>query len=318
MKAVFLDADSLNLESEALAPLRRAVDELVLHGTTAPDVVPQRIADADVVIVNKVVLDDAAMAAAPKLRLICVAATGVNNVDVAAARRRGVVVTNCRDYGTDSVAQHTLALILTLATNLTAYREDVAAGRWARAPFFCLLDHPIMELAGKRLGIVGLGSLGSRVAELAAAFGMEVQVAQRPGASHTDPQRMPLDTLLETADVLSLHCPLTDDTRGLIGEAALRRMKPTALLINTARGGIVDETALAAALRRGEIAGAAVDVLTREPPVDGNPLLAGDIPNLIVTPHCAWGSREARLRIVDQVAESIAGLHAGNPPRRVD
>lgn len=317
MKAVFLDADSLNLEPRALDPLRASVDEFEIHGTTGPEAVAERIADAEVVIVNKVVLDDAALARASRLGLVCVAATGLNNVDLEAARRRGIVVTNCRGYGTDSVAQHTMALMLTLATNLTAYRRDVSEGRWQSAPFFCLLDHPIMELAGKRLGIIGLGTLGGRVAELARAFGMDVRVARRPGGSDSSPDRLPVPELLESADVVSVHCPLTEHTRGLIGTEALRRMKRTAFLINTARGGIVDEAALAEGLRTGEIAGAAVDVLSQEPPVDGNPLLAGDIPNLIVTPHCAWGSREARLRIVEQVAQSIGGYRNGNAPRQV-
>ncbi|MBA1148668.1 2-hydroxyacid dehydrogenase [Ectothiorhodospiraceae bacterium WFHF3C12] len=317
MKAVFLDADSLNLHRNDLTALDNAVDELVLHGNTQRDTVDERIADAEIVIVNKVVLDRESLMAAPALRLVCVAATGLNNVDLDAASEQGIAVTHCRGYGTDSVAQHTLALILTLATNLTAYREDVTAGRWAESEFFCLLDHPIMELAGKQLGIIGLGTLGGRVAELARAFGMAVEVAQRPGSAGNDADRMPLDTLLRTSDVVTLHCPLTEDTRGLIGHDALARMKRTAYLVNTARGGIVDETALAQALRAGEIAGAAVDVLSEEPPVHGNPLLAGDIPNLILTPHCAWGSREARLRIVDQLAGSISGFRSGDPPRRV-
>jgi glycerate dehydrogenase len=317
MKAVFLDADSLALDRQALAPVEGALEELVCHGHTRYDQTAERIGDAAIVIVNKVVLDAAVLEAAPNLRLVCIAATGVNNVDLDAAARLGITVTNCRGYGTDSVAQHTIGLILALATSLQPYTADVRAGRWGQSRFFCLLDHPIVELAGKRLGIIGLGTLGQRVAELGAAFGMEVVAAERPGSRKATPGRIPVPELLASADVVSIHCPMTEHTRGLIGARELERMKPTAFLINTARGGIVDEKALADALRRGKIAGAGVDVLSAEPPADGNPLLADDIPNLIVTPHSAWGSREARLRIVDQLAENIAGFRGGQTPRQV-
>jgi glycerate dehydrogenase len=246
-----------------------------------------------------------------------VAATGTNNIDLEAAAERGITVCNCQSYGTPSVVQHVFALILTLATRLCDYRQAVAEGRWQLADQFCLLDYPIQELAGKTLGIIGYGELGRSVARIAEAFGMRILIAQRPGTSEPVEDRIPLATLLPQLDILTLHCPLTSETRGLIGAWELALMRRNALLINTARGGIVDELALAEALKRGALGGAGVDVLTEEPPVQGNPLLAGDIPNLIVTPHCAWGSREARQRLVAQLAENIQGFLTGKPKRVV-
>ena len=312
MHAVILDADSLGPGLDFRA-LHKRIDAWDWHGRTAPDEVAQRIADATVVVTNKVVLDEAAFAAAPHLRLVCVAATGVNNIDLEAARRAGVTVCNATGYGTPSVVQHTFALILALATRLPDYQAAVRAGAWSRAPFFCLLDYPITELAGRTLGIVGHGTLGEGVAAIGRAFGMTVEVAARPGAAAVPPERVPVQRLIERADVLSLHCPLTEATRGLIGADELARMKATALLVNTARGGIVDEAALAEALRAGRIAGAGVDVLTGEPPTAGNPLLADDIPNLIVTPHSAWGTHAARQRLVEQVGGHIAAFLDGEP-----
>lgn len=312
MHGVILDADSLGPGLD-LARLRGQFDSQDWHGHTAPDETADRIREADVVITNKVVLDADAFSTARRLRLVCVAATGVNNVDLAAAREHGVTVCNATGYGTPSVVQHTFALILALATRLPDYQAAVRAGEWSRSPFFCLLDFPIMELAGKTLGIIGYGTLGQGVARIARAFDMDVEIAARPGATEIPADRVAVEDLLERADVLTLHCPLTDETRGLIGRAELERMKPDALLVNTARGGIVDEAALADALRAGTIGGAGMDVLTREPPRDGNPLLAEDIPNLIVTPHSAWGSLEARQRLVEQVADRIADFRSGKP-----
>ena len=268
------------------------------------------------VVTNKVVLDRDTLAGAEDLRLVCIAATGTNNVDLAAARELGIAVTNVARYATPAVVQHVFALILALTTRLPDYQRAVAAGAWQRHDAFCLLDHPIRELAGRTLGIVGFGELGQAVARVADAFGMSVLIAQRPGGP---PQagRLPLDALLPRVDVLSLHCPLTDATRGLIGARELGLMRRDALLINTARGGLVDEAALAAALRGGDLGGAGVDVLTREPPAEGNPLLAADIPHLIVTPHTAWASREARQRLLDEVAANIAAFLAGQTRNRV-
>jgi len=263
-------------------------------------------------------LDAAALRHAPRLRLICIAATGLNNVDLAAATSRGVTVCNCRGYGTAAVVQHVFALLLALVTRLSDYRQAVRDGRWRQASQFCLLDFPIRELAGKMLGIVGHGELGRGVARVAEAFGMRVLIAQRPGAVEEEQEgRVPLSILLPQVDVLSLHCPLTPETRGLIGAWELALMRRDAILINTARGGLVDEALLADALRQGALGGAGVDVLSLEPPVAGNPLLAPDIPNLIVTPHCAWGSRESRQRLVGQLGENIAGFLNGAPVRVV-
>lgn len=312
MHGVILDANSLGAGLD-LTRLRGQLDDWDWHGRTAPQETAHRIREADVVITNKVVLDADAFATAPRLQLVCVAATGINNVDLDAAREHGVTVCNATGYGTPSVVQHTFALILALATRLPDYQAAVRAGEWSRSLFFCLLDFPITELAGKTLGVIGYGTLGQRVACIAHAFDMDVRVAARPGATQIPADRIAVEDLLEQADVLTLHCPLTDATRGLIGRAELERMKPDALLVNTARGGIVDEAALADALRAGVIGGAGMDVLAQEPPRDGSPLLADDIPNLIVTPHSAWGSRASRQRLVDEVADHIANFRAGRP-----
>ncbi|MBD9484991.1 2-hydroxyacid dehydrogenase [Pseudomonas sp. PDM14] len=315
-RAVFLDHASLDLGDLDLQPLRQAFDELVLHSSSQPGDIAQRLQGAHVAISNKVALDAASLAACPELKLILISATGTNNVDLAAARQQGITVCNCQGYGTPSVAQHTLLLLLALATRLPDYQQAVRGGAWQQAAQFCLLDFPIIELEGKTLGLLGHGELGGAVARLAEAFGMRVLLGALPGRPPRA-DRVPLDELLPQVDALTLHCPLTEQTRNLIGKAELARMKPTALLINTARGGLVDEQALADTLRAGHLGGAAFDVLTEEPPRQGNPLLAGDIPRLIITPHSAWGSREARQRIVGQLSENAAAFFAGTPQRVV-
>lgn len=315
-RAVFLDHASLDLGDLDLQPLRQAFGELVLHPGSQPHEVAQRLQGAQVAISNKVPLDAATLAACPELKLILLSATGTNNVDLAAARQHGITVCNCQGYGTPSVAQHTLLLLLALATRLPDYQQAVRGGAWQKATQFCLLDFPIIELEGKTLGLLGHGELGGAVARLAEAFGMRVLLGALPGRPPRA-DRVPLDELLPQVDALTLHCPLTEQTRNLIGKAELARMKPTALLINTARGGLVDEQALADTLRAGHLGGAAFDVLTEEPPRQGNPLLAGDIPRLIITPHNAWGSREARQRIVGQLSENAAAFFAGTPQRVV-
>ncbi len=317
MLGVFLDRNSLHDHDLDFSELDRLLPDLRYFQATAPHEVAERIAEAEVVISNKVVLDATALQQAQRLQLICVAATGVNNVDLDAAAQRGITVCNCRGYGTPAVVQHVFALLLELMTQLSAYRQAVRAGRWQRSSQFCLLDFPIRELAGKTLGIIGYGELGQGVARVAEAFGMQVLIAQRPGAVEPEEGRVPLPMLLPQVDVLSLHCPLTPETRGLIGAWELALMRRDAILINTARGGLVDETLLAAALRQGALGGAGVDVLSLEPPVDGNPLLAPDIPNLIVTPHSAWGSRESRQRLLMQLAENIQAYLEGEPLRVV-
>ena len=311
-----LDLATLYRDDLDLSPLQRNCPDLSLHAATAPEQVLERIQGRQLVISNKVVLNRATLEASPDLKLICIAATGTNNVDLDAARELGIAVSNVLAYATPAVVQHVFALILSLTTRLHDYRDAVARGDWRRSEQFCLLDYPIRELAGLKLGIVGYGELGQAVARVAEAFGMSVSIAQRPGGEPR-PGRLPLPELLPEVDVLSLHCPLTEATRGLIGEEELRLMKPDALLINTARGGIVDETALLSALWEGRIGGAGVDVLTEEPPVAGNALLEPDIPNLIVTPHVAWASRESRQRLVNEIGLNIAAFLAGKERNRV-
>lgn len=317
MQGVFLDRASLDCGDLDFSPLDAILPDWRYYPATASDEIGDRIANAEIVISNKVVLDAAAIQQARHLKLISVAATGVNNVDLDAAGAQGVMVCNCHGYGTAAVAQHVFALLLSLITRWPDYQQAVRAGRWQQSSQFCLLDFPIRELAGKTLGIVGYGELGQGVARIAEAFGMRVLIAQRPGTMETLENRLPLPVLLPQVDVLSLHCPLTPATRGLMGAWELALMRRDAILINTARGGLVDEALLADALRRGALGGAGIDVLSLEPPVNGNPLLAPDIPNLIVTPHCAWGSRESRQRMIGQLAENIAGFLHGAPLRIV-
>ncbi|AZT84968.1 D-2-hydroxyacid dehydrogenase [Marinobacter sp. NP-4(2019)] len=310
MKAVFLDADTLGNDVD-LTPIETVTGGLVKHERTAPEQVLERIRGFDTVVVNKVVLNREHFEACPELKTIAVVATGLNNIDQAAAKDHGIRVMNVTHYGRSTVAQHTMALMLALATRLLDYNRDVRAGRWGRSSMFCLMDHPIMELEGRTLGIVGYGDLGQGVAERARAFGMKILLGARPGQERGEVDgypRIPLDELLPQVDVLSLHCLLTDDTRNMIGARELATMKREALLINTSRGGLVDEQALADALRAGTIGGAGFDVLTEEPPRHGNPLLADDIPNLIVTPHSAWASREARQRIVGITAHNLESV----------
>lgn len=315
-RAVFLDHTSLDLGDLDLGALHESFSELVLHASTAPDQVKDRLKGAQVAISNKIVIDADTFAACPDLKLVLVTATGTNNVDLAAAREHGVTVCNCQGYGTASVAQHTLLLLLALATRLPDYQKAVQQGLWQKSTQFCLLDFPIVELEGKTLGLLGHGELGGAVARLAEAFGMRVVLGQIPGRP-ARPDRLPLEELLPQIDALTLHCPLNEHTRGMIGSRELNLLKPHALVVNTARGGLIDEQALADALRSGHLGGAASDVLSVEPPVAGNPLLAGDIPRLIITPHSAWGAREARQRIVSQVTENAQAFFAGAPIRVV-
>ncbi|MCY1393373.1 Glycerate dehydrogenase [compost metagenome] len=315
-RAVFLDHTSLDLGDLDLSELRGCFDELQLYPSTTPQQVRERLQGASAVISNKVMLDGETLAACPHLKLILVAATGTNNVDLNAARAQGICVSNCQGYGTPSVAQHTLTLLLALATRLPDYQKAVAQGHWQRSSQFCLLDFPIVELEGKTLGLLGHGELGSAVGRLAEALGMRVLLGQLPGRPERE-DRLPLDELLPQVDALTLHCPLNEHTRHMIGAAQLSLLKPGAFVVNTARGGLIDEQALADALRSGHLGGAATDVLSVEPPVSGNPLLAADIPRLIVTPHSAWGAREARQRIVSQLTENAQAFFAGAPRRVV-
>lgn len=317
MQGCFLDAGSVGngLDWQRLVA---TLDDWQWHHHTSPEQIAERIAGMQVVVTNKVVIDAETIAQSPALELICIAATGVDNVDLQAAAERDIPVVNVAGYATPAVSQHVLALMLGHATRWADYDQAVKRGGWAASDFFCMHDFPIVELDGRALGLVGYGVLGSAVARLAEAFGMTVLVSERPQATHIRDGRVSFDDMLTQTDFISLHCPLTDDTRHLINADVLRRMKPNAMLINTARGGIVDSDALIAALRAGDIGAAAIDVLDKEPPAADHPLLAGDIPNLIVTPHTAWASRNARQRMLDGVAANIESARRGEYDSRVN
>lgn len=316
MRSVFLDYETLSNGDLDSTPLLGILPDIELYGRSAPAQIPGRIAGARIVCTNKAPITRPIIEQATDLRFIAVAATGCNNIDLDAAQVHGVAVSNVRDYCSDSLAQHVWGLILALTHHLREYSRLTLTGAWARAGQFTLLDQPVRELRGRVLGIVGWGQLGRAVARIGEAFGMRVLIANRPGG---DPQagRLDLPDLLAQADVLSLHCSLTESTRGLIGERELARMKPDALLINTARGALVDSAALAAALRGGRLGGAGIDVLEKEPPVDGDALLDESIPNLLVTPHIAWAAREARQRCLEQVADNIRRFLEGTVAGRV-
>ena len=317
MRGVFLDFGSVSNAGDLdPAVLRAVLADLVIHDATPDPQLVEHLAGRAVAIANKVEFSDALMAACPELRLIALTATGTNNVDLEAARSRGIGVCNIRDYCTASVVQHVFAGLLALTHRIREYDRALKAGAWENASQFTMLNFPVRELAGRSIGIVGFGTLGRGVARVAAAFDMTVLVANRPGGP-PDPKRLDLAELLPVVDVLTLHCPITLETRNLIGAAELARMKPDAVLINTARGALVDAAALAAALRAGAIGGAVIDVLTEEPPLHGNPLLAADLTNLIVTPHTAWAAREARQRALAEVAANIGDFERGGRRGRV-
>ncbi len=280
---------------------------------TEPNQIIERLRDATIAICNKLPLRADALAQLPSLRLIAVAATGVDNIDLEFCNAHNIAVCNGRNYATTSLPEHVLTLILALRRNLIAYREDVIRGEWQRAKQFCLLGHAINDVRGSTIGIVGCGALGKATANLARAVGMEVLVAERKGVGVIREGRTSFTDVLRRSDVLSLHCPLTEATRNLIGAADLQLMKPTAILINTARGALVDEVALVGALKDGTIGGAGVDVLRVEPPASSNVLLEEKRPNLIVTPHVAWASREAMQVLADQVIDNLEAFVRGQP-----
>lgn len=282
-------------------------------GETAPGEVVERLAPATIAICNKLPLRAEALSQLPKLRLIAVAATGVDNVDLPYCRSHDIAVCNTRGYAVNSLPEHALMLMLALRRNLIAYRSDVRAGRWHEAKQFCLLDHPIGDLRGATLGIVGFGTLGKSMAQLGRAVGMEVLVAEHKNAREVREGRVAFQEVLRRSDVLSLHCPLTEETKNLICADELREMKREAILINTARGGLIDDHALLEALKNGRLAGAGIDVLRNEPPREGNPLLEGDLPNLIVTPHNAWASRQAMQTLADQLIDNLEAFVRGSP-----
>lgn len=317
LRVVFLDAATIG--DIPLAPFSAEWD-FVAHPTSSPDQVESRLRGFQVAIVNKVWLGREVLeaGAAADLRLIAVAATGTDNVDLEAARARGIRVANVPGYATQAVAQFTVALMLELSSWPGHYAALVRAGAWEKSPIFTRFDFPSFELAGKRLGIIGYGRIGRAVARMAEGLGMEIAVAGRKGEA-AGPGRVPLEEVLARSDFVSLHCPLAPETKNLIDAAALARMKPRACLINTSRGGLVDEQALIAALRAGRLGGAAIDALTQEPPPPDHPMIraAKELPNLLVTPHCAWTARETRQRLIDEVAENIRAFALGRERNRV-
>lgn len=323
MKAAFLDFDSLGPADIDTSGLTATLPGIALYPWTAAEDLAERIADRQVLLINKVRLDRESLRAAPALRLVCLAATGTDNVDIQAAREMGVAVCNIRNYCTPSVVQHGFGLLLALTLRLPEYRALVTGGAWQHSRQFCLLDYPVRELSGRRFGIVGYGHLGRAMAGVARAFGMEVVASQPlgnggPAERGGDVERLPLAELLRTADVVSLHCPLTPATHQLINAQTLTLMRSDALLLNTARGGLVDGEALVAALRQGRLGGAGIDVLPEEPPVAGDPLLEASLPNLIVTPHVAWAARESRQRALDEVVANVRDFLAGGRRNRMD
>ena len=316
MKIVILDgysADPGDLSWEELEQM----GEVTVYDRTSPSETVQRAADADVVLTNKVVLDREKIAQLPRLKYIGVLATGYNVVDIEAAHKRGIVVTNVPAYSTESVAQMVFAHLLTVTNRTEHYAIQNRSGRWSASPDFCYWDFPLMELAGKTIGIVGLGNIGRRVAEIALAFGMKVKAVTSKSQEQLPAgiEKADLQTLLSSADVLSLHCPLTANTRHFINADTLRLMKPTAILINTGRGPLIDDQAVANALQEGLLGAFCADVLTTEPPSSNNPLLSQ--PNAFITPHIAWASTEARTRLLQIAIANVRAFASGKPQNTV-
>jgi glycerate dehydrogenase len=316
MKAVFLDFATLGPGLD-VGGLQDLFPDLEVFAITDANDVAERIRDAEFVLTNKVRLTGEILRASPNLKFIGLTATGTDNVDLEFARQNNIAVCNIRAYCTASIVEHVFGCLLNLTHSLVQYNAAVRKGEWQDSANFCLLTYPIRELSAMTLGIVGYGDLGRGVADIGRAFGMEILISARPGADTVDEGRVSFDELLRRADVVSLHCPLTDANAGLFGEAEFTKMKSDAMLINTARGGLVDSAALVSALSNGDIAAAAVDVLATEPPVEGNPLLDYDGPNLLVTPHVAWGSNEARQAAVDQLTATVVAFLEGGELNRV-
>lgn len=312
MKIVLLDAHTANPGDLSWQPLE-AIAPCEVHARTPVDQTVARCAGAEIVITNKAPLTREIIAALPDLKYIGVTATGFNIVDVVAAKERGIVVTNVPGYSTPAVAQHVIALMLEMTNHVGHAAKSVADGGWVKCPDFCYYDHPIIELSGRTLGIIGYGEIGSAVARIAVAFGMKVLASKRtwkePPPSGVEAAE--IDDIFRQSDVISLHCPLTDATKHLVGERTLNLMKREAMIINTGRGPLVDEAALAQALNKGRIAGAGLDVLSAEPAKADNPLLTAK--NCLITPHVAWASRESRVRLIDSTAANLQAFVAGKP-----
>jgi len=312
MKIVLLDAFTANPGDVSWAPLQ-SIAECTFHDRTPPAETVARCAGAEVIITNKAPVTREIIAALPDLKYIGVTATGYNIVDVAAAKERGIVVTNVPGYSSPAVAQLVFALILEQTNNVGHHAQTVRDGRWVACPDFCYWDHPIIELSGRTLGIIGYGDIGAAVGRIAVAFGMKVLASKREWKTSPPEGVTPasIDEVFANSDVISLHCPLTDATKHLVGERTLGLMKSSAFLINTGRGPLVDEAALAQALNAGQIAGAGLDVLSVEPPKADNPLLTAK--NCLITPHIGWASREARIRLIEATATNLKAFLAGNP-----
>lgn len=311
MKIVFLDEHTVVLNRDIDLSRIRALGQYEGYSLLPSGNPVHFCSDAEVIIVNKVRINREHIDQLQKLELISVAATGYDNIDIQAATERNVHVSNVAGYASETVVQHVFAMVLCFSNRIMSYHDDVIRGEWQKSKMFGLLKYHTFELAGKTFGIIGFGAIGRKAAHIAEAFGMHVLAYDSSGLSGTKYKNQTLDEVLEESDVLSVHCPLTEKTRNLIDAGSLRRMKKTSILINTARGGIVNEKDLADALNRGEIAGAGVDTLSVEPPVEGNPLL-GDVKNLIITPHSAWTARDARQRLMNLVADRIESFRAGN------
>lgn len=318
MRALFLDKSSLYPQDLDFSALQEVASWQWFDNANPGDI-QHSLEDAEILVTNKVLISSEVVDLCQQLKLICVAATGVNNVDLAAAKKRGIAVCNVRAYATSSVVQHVFSLMLALNRKLYSYKRSAVNGDWSRSDFFCYFGQPISELAGKKIGIIGYGELGRAVAKVASGFGMDVLIARSHNAGHNagdagDVQqgRVGMNALLAACDVVSLHCPLTSDNYHMIGEKELALMKTDALLINTARGGLIDELALLQALQNREIAAAALDVLEEEPPSVSNALINYREDNLIITPHIAWASRESRQRMVNEIAENIVAYQQGD------
>jgi glycerate dehydrogenase len=312
-KIVFLD------RSTVIANVRQPAfpHQWEEYPATSAEQVLSRLQDATIAITNKVHLRRETLAQLPKLKMVAVSATGTDNVDIDYCKERGIVVSNIRNYAAHTVPEHVFMLMLALRRNLLAFREDVQKGEWQKATQFCLFTHPVRDLHGSTLGIMGGGSIGKSVASIAQAFGMKVLFAEHKGVVDVRPGYSAFDTVLRESDVITLHLPLKENTRHMISTAEFARMRPDALLINTARGGLVDESALLEALKTGRIAGAGFDVLSKEPPTDGHPLLDLKLPNFILTPHIAWSGMEAMQTMADQLIDNIEAFVAGAPKNRV-
>jgi glycerate dehydrogenase len=316
MKAVFLDFGTMGTGLD-LQELENLVSELVIYDDSPDATVAERIADAEIVFTNKIRLTRELLEHAPKLKFIALTATGTDNIDTDCAKEHSIGVANIRHYCTQSVVEHVFGVLLSLTHSLERYHRSVRAGDWQRSTDFCMLHYPVRELSSMTLGVVGYGALGQGVARIAREFGMTVLVSARPGSETVPDGRVAFDQLLAEADVISLHCPLTDDTRNLFGAREFEAMKRTAILINTARGGLVDSQALADALASGEIAAAAIDVLPEEPPVGGDALLDYGGDNLIVTPHTAWATDEARQNAIDELTANTRAFLDGSKRNRI-